>query len=121
MLALSDSRRYYLYSGDTNMRWSFDSLSGIVRGELHQDPLSGDIFIFLNRRRNQVKLLLWEKDGFSIYYKRLEKGTYELPLIAPGSACVKLQCHQLLLILEGIWLASVRRRKRFIMEEPTDK
>lgn len=121
MLALSDSRRYYLYSGDTNMRGSFDSLSGIVRGELHQDPLSGDIFIFLNRRRNQVKLLLWEKDGFSIYYKRLEKGTYELPLIDPGSASVKLQCHQLLLILEGIWLGSVRRRKRFIMEEPADK
>ena len=113
MLALTDSRRYYLYSGDTNMRRSFDSLSGIVRGELHQDPLSGDIFIFLNRRRNQVKLLLWDK--------RLEKGTYELPLIDPGSASVKLQCHQLLLILEGIWLGSVRRRKRFVMKELADR
>ena len=121
MLALTGGRRYFLYSGDTNMRRSFDSLSGIVRSELHLDPLSGDIFVFVNRRRNQVKLLLWERDGFSIYYKRLEKGTYELPAVDTHSHSIKLQSHQLLLILEGIALRSVIKRKRFIMEEITDK
>ncbi len=64
------------------MRKSFDGLSGIVQNELKEDPLSGAIFIFLNRRRNQVKLLLWEGDGVSLYHKRLEKGSYELPM--PG-------------------------------------
>jgi transposase len=115
MLALSDARRYFLYSADTNMRQSFDSLSGIVRNELHQDPLGGDIFIFFNRRRNQIKLLLWERDGFSIYYKRLEKGTYELPQMGADSGSVKLQSHELLLILQGISLSSVKKRKRFCL------
>lgn len=61
------------------MRKGFDGLSGLVR---EGDPLSGDVFIFFNRRRTQVKLLLWERDGFSIYHKRLERGTYELPVNA---------------------------------------
>jgi len=63
------------------MRKSFDGLTGIVQNELKADPLGGAIFIFLNRRRNQVKLLLWEGDGFSLYHKRLEKGSYELPAV----------------------------------------
>lgn len=98
------------------MRKGFDGLSGIVRNELRQDPLSGDVFIFINRRRNQVKLLLWEGDGFSVYYKRLERGTYELP--SPGNApAVSLRSDELMLILQGIWLQSVRRRKRYRINE----
>jgi transposase len=98
------------------MRKGFDGLSGIVRNELKQDPLSGDVFIFINRRRNQVKLLLWEGDGFSVYYKRLERGTYELP--SPGNApAVSLRSDELMLILQGIWLQSVRRRKRYRINE----
>lgn len=59
------------------MRSGIDSLSGLVRNELHQNPLSGDIFIFLNRKASHIKLLMWDRDGFALYYKRLEKGTYE--------------------------------------------
>lgn len=91
------------------MRKGFDGLSGLVRQGLTKDPLSGDVFIFFNKRRSQVKLLLWEKDGFSVYYKRLEHGTYELPT----SPSAELRSDELMLILQGISLKSVRRRKRF--------
>lgn len=95
------------------MRKGFDGLCGIIRNELSCDPLSGDIFIFLNKRRNQIKLLLWEKDGFSTYYKRLESGTYELPTIKNNASTVELRSDELLMILQGIILKSVRRKKRF--------
>lgn len=91
------------------MRKGFDGLSGLVRDGLRQDPLGGDVFIFFNRRRTQVKLLLWERDGFSIYHKRLERGTYELP-VQPSR---ELRSDELMLILQGISLKSVHRRKRF--------
>jgi transposase len=109
MLSLSSSSRYYLYRHQTDMRKGFDGLSGLVREGLGKDPLSGDVFIFFNRRRTQVKLLLWEHDGFSIYHKRLERGTYELPT----GASSELQSEELMLILQGISLKSVRKRKRF--------
>jgi transposase len=95
------------------MRKGFDGLSGLVRDGLLKDPLSGDVFVFLNKRRSQVKLLLWERDGFSMYYKRLEQGTYELPL----STSTELKSSELMLILQGISLKSVRRRKRFDLNE----
>lgn len=99
------------------MRKGVDGLCGLVRDGLKRDPLSGDIFIFFNRRRTQVKLLLWERDGFSIYYKRLERGTYELPSIDETSLSVELRSDELMLILQGISLTSVRRRKRFRFSE----
>lgn len=113
MLSLSPSCRYFLYRDQTDMRKGFDSLSGLIRDGLGKDPLSGDVFIFFNRRRTQVKLLLWERDGYSIYYKRLERGSYELPLYDSA----ELRADDLLLILQGISLKSVRRRKRFDINE----
>lgn len=99
------------------MRKGFDGLSGLVRDGLQKDPLSGDVFIFFNKRRNQVKLLLWESDGFSIYHKRLERGTYELPALRASSTSAELRSDELMLILQGISLKSVHRRKRFSMDE----
>jgi transposase len=113
MLSLSPSCRYFIYRQHADMRKGFDSLSGLVRDGLGKDPLSGDVFIFFNRRRTQVKLLLWERDGYSIYYKRLERGSYELPL----HDSAELRADDLLLILQGISLKSVRRRKRFDITE----
>ena len=109
MLALSSSLRYFLYRGKADMRKGFDSLSGLVREGLGKDPLRGDVFIFFNRCRTHVKLLLWEGDGYAIYQKRLEQGSYELPL----SENIELTCDELMLILRGISLKSVRMRKRF--------
>jgi transposase len=79
MLHLSDKCRYLFYSGQADMRNSFYGLARIVRDEMKADVLSGDIYVFLNKKRHSIKLLRWEKDGFAIYYKRLEKGTYEMP------------------------------------------
>jgi transposase len=95
------------------MRKGFDSLSGMVMQQMQMNALSGDVFIFINKKRNQVKLLLWEQDGFSLYHKRLEQGTYELPAIDKNINSINLSSQQLQLILQGISLKSVRRRKRY--------
>lgn len=113
MLTLSAAYRYFLYREKTDMRKGMDGLSGLVREGMKRDPLSGEIFIFFNRRRNQVKLLLWERDGFSIYYKRLERGSYELPSVDGSANSVELRSDEIMLILQGIVLQSVRRRQRF--------
>ena len=76
ILNLSDQRRYHIYRKETDMRKGFDSLCGIVRNELRQEVMSGDAFIFINRTRTHVKLLLWETDGFTIVYRRLGKGAF---------------------------------------------
>jgi transposase len=112
MLALSDAQRYFLYRRAADMRKSFYSLAGIVQQEMQGNPLSGDIFIFLSRRRNQVKLLRWEKDGYAIYSKRLEEGTYELPLQQDESSYI-ISRQQLLLVLEGISLKQIKYHKRY--------
>src|SRR5215216_4300445 len=117
MLHLSFACRYYLYGGDTDMRKGFDSLSGIVSSQMNEDALSGSVFIFFNKKHNQVKLLLFEGDGFAMYYKRLEQGTYELPASNGKSHSLQVSSEQLQLILQGISLRSVRRRKRY--QHPT--
>ena len=96
------------------MRKSFDGLCGIIRSQMNLDALNGAVFIFMNRRRTQVKLLHWEGDGFSIYYKRLEKGTFELPAANSPSAIatVALDVRQLQFILQGVSLRKVVYRPR---------
>lgn len=94
------------------MRKGFDSLCGLVRSEFKMNPLSGDVFIFLSRTKNKIKLLQWQRDGFAIYYKRLERGAFELPLNDEGSAGI-ISSQQLMLIMEGIKLSSVKKHKRY--------
>lgn len=77
MLHLSSACNYYLYMSNTDMRKGFDSLSGLVSSQMQLSAPSGSVFIFLNKKHNKVKLLLWEGQGFALDYKRLEKGTYE--------------------------------------------
>jgi transposase len=95
------------------MRKSFNGLTAIIRGELGQDPLSGNVFIFFNRRRNQVKLLAFEGEGFGIFHKRLEKGTFELPKTTGERQDGVIDWHDLQFILQGVDLASIRFRKRY--------
>jgi transposase len=113
MLSISKAYRYFMYGKPADMRKGFDGLGAIVSRELLQSPLSGDIFIFLNKRRNRIKLLHWQGDGFALYCKRLERGTYELPRASTASAGMEISAQQLLLILEGISLLSVKARKRY--------
>ncbi|MGP8215161.1 MAG: IS66 family insertion sequence element accessory protein TnpB [Bacteroidia bacterium] len=113
MFNISKAYRYFMYGKRADMRKGFNGLCGLVRNEFLQNPLSGDVFIFINRPRNRIKLLHWQGDGFAIYYKRLEKGTYEMPEINSTSASIELDAQQLLLILEGISLSSVKKRRRY--------
>jgi len=113
MFPVAGQLRFFLYRHPTDMRKSFDGLFGIVSGVLSLDPLSGDVYVFLNRRRDRIKLLVWDRGGFWIFYKRLEKGTFQLP---PGSSqadTIELPYEELMMLIEGIDLGSVRRRSRF--------
>lgn len=110
MLHLSASVPYYFYNQAVDMRKGFDSLSGLVQQHMQLNVLNGGIFIFINKKRNQVKLLLWEGDGLSLYYKRLERGTYECP---PSTEGYSLSATQLQLILQGIQLKSIKLKNRY--------
>ena len=105
--------RFYLYCSATDMRKSFDGLCGLVRNDLKTDPLSGDGYVFLNKRRDRIKLLLWDGDGFWIFYKRLEKGTFQRPSRIPDSPSVVLPYEELVMILKGLDLSAIRRRPRY--------
>lgn len=112
MLHLSPSMRYYLYRLPADMRKSFDSLSGLISSGMHLNVMDGDLFIFINRPRTHIKILMWEGDGFALYYKRLEQGTYELPPIVPDSISMVITYQQLQLILQGIALQKIVYRRR---------
>jgi transposase len=117
MLPVHSALRFYLYRHPTDMRKSFDGLCGIIHTQLGSDPLSGDVYVFLNRRRDRIKLLVWDRSGFWIFYKRLEKGTFQLPRIANSQACLDLPYEELMLILEGIDLSHIRRRRRYSVQK----
>lgn len=116
MTPFSPAQRYFLYREPADMRKSFDGLCGLVRSELRRDPTAGDVFVFLNRRRTHIKLLAWDRNGFALYYKRLEKGTFEVPDSSSGAT---LPWPQLMLMLEGVALASARYRKRYVLPVKT--
>ncbi len=99
MLQLSSSVKYYWYNGAADMRKSFDALCGIVNQHMQLNILQGGVYIFVNKKRNQIKLLTWDGDGLAIYYKRLEKGGYELPVINTGHPSASIDVVQLQLIL----------------------
>jgi transposase len=93
------------------MRNGFDGLAGIARNHLEKDPVSGDVFIFLNKKRTHIKLLYWDGDGFALYYKRLEKGRYTLPTHHKSSKQIKRE--ELLMLLEGLCFKEMSRKKRY--------
>ena len=109
MLSLTHTCRYFLYRTPCDMRYGIYSLTGLVTNELGQDPLSGDVFVFIGKRGNQVRLLQWDCDGFALYIKKLEQGTFEWP----SGDQVSLTSRQMTLLMEGVMLKSVRIRKRY--------
>lgn len=113
MIGFTSSQRYFLFRVPTDMRKSFDSLCALVSSQMKRNFLSGDVFIFVNRDRNRIKLLVWDRSGFVIWYKRLEEGTFELPQFADGVQDAELRWERLVMILEGIQLGSVKERKRY--------
>ncbi len=110
-------QRYFLYNHSTDMRKGIDSLCGLVRNKMGGDLLSGDGFVFLNSKRDRLKLLVWDRTGFVLYYKRLSKGTYERLSAQKSAKSQPLTATQLMCMLEGIQLSSVRYRKRYTLKK----
>jgi transposase len=105
--------RVFLCTSPTDMRKGFDTLAVLVREGLGYDPLSGHLFLFVGRRRDRLKLLYWDRDGYALWYKRLEKGTFRMPVAKPDAASIELKASELAMLLEGIDLRSIKRRARF--------
>lgn len=129
MLSLSRTARVFLATAPTDMRKGFDGLFALVENVIREDPFSGHLFVFRNRRRDRLKVLWWDRDGLAIFYKRLERGSYQFPMDAGVQASVvksaisnadgtaaarcEIRSDELSLLLAGIDLGSVKRRRRY--------
>lgn len=113
MFGIGSENCYYLYRAATDMRKSFDGLMGIVQSEMNKNPLSGEVFLFINRKHDRIKLLRWEKGGFVLYYKRLEKGTLSRPRKLAEGTYDAISWPELVHLIEGIVVEKYRQKPRF--------
>jgi transposase len=109
----STSARIWLASEPADMRCGFDRLAELARSVTGQAPLSGHLFLFRGRGGDRLKILYWDRDGYALWYKRLEEGTFKLPRIEAGAASVELRASELAMMLDGIDLRSIKRVKRY--------
>ena len=118
MLSLSNQSRIFIHALPTDMRKSFDGLCGIVKADFQKDIFEGDYFVFFNRVLDRCKILLWDRDGLILVYKRLERGCFQrVPYEGEGLA-IEVDSTTLTLILSGIDLSTAKRRKRFAVDKP---
>lgn len=117
MFSLSAENTFHLYSHPTDMRKSFDALSGLVRNNLVSNPTSGEVFIFINKRRDKIKLLQWQGSGYLLYYKRLEKGTFVIPRYDASVGSLTLTYAQMVMIMDGLSTRYLQKRIRFTSAE----
>jgi len=115
MFSLTSSHRFEYYSQPCDMRKGFNGLLGLVQSELGRNPLDGDVFVFLNKPRNTIKFLHWERDGLVLYHKRLEKGTFPRPQIEANQT--QIHWPELVLMLEGITTTKLQRKPRFTLQK----
>ena len=119
MISLPHPVRVFLHTPATDLRKGFDALSGLVTTAFSQDPTSGHLFLFVNRRRDRLKILYWDRgDGLAIWYKRLETGSFQLPTADREAVSIEMSPTQLSLILSGIDIHSARQRKRYQQPGP---
>ena len=111
-------RPIYVATAPVDMRKSFDGLSAIVKNGFRKNPLDGTFFVFINRSADRLKILYWDRDGYALWYKRLEAGRFRLPVAftSGGEPVVLVSAAQLAMILEGIEPLAVKRQKRFILK-----
>ena len=114
MLSFPASVRIYVAVGVTDMRKSFDGLCAATQNVLREDPFSGHVFCFCNRRRDRIKLLLWDRSGFWVFAKRLEQGTFAWPESGDANEALQVTMKELMCVLEGIDLRDARMRKRMM-------
>lgn len=118
MLTVGSPVKVYLYCRAADLRRGYDGLASIVQSAMQQDPLSGSLFVFVNKRGNRIKILYWDRDGYAIWMKRLERGTLKLPQPQEeNDSSVKITASQLAMILEGLELSRVRRRNRYTLPQ----
>ena len=115
MFTLSSTNKFHLYSQPADMRKGFDGLSGLVQNTLGCNPCNGDVFIFINRSRDKIKLLHWQGSGFTLYYKRLEQGTCELPNYGAGTGSIVLSYAQTVMLVDGLTIKNIHKRKRYTL------
>ena len=108
----AQAARIWLATEATDMRCGFDRLAERVRAVLGQDPLSGHLFVFRSRRGDRLKILLWDRDGFLLWYKRLESGVFKLPRVE-GAGSVELRASELAMVLDGIDVSKLKRLPRY--------
>lgn len=121
MIGTFNNIRIFLCTEDTDMRKSFSALSGIIRRSMNLDPLSGFLFVFKNKGADRIKVVYWDNDGMAMWYKLLQRGTFQFPNLQHlSSAGVEIDPSTLRLILDGIDLASIRKRHRFTRHAPTE-
>jgi transposase len=123
VLDRAQSTRIWLATEASDMRCGFDRLAERVRGVIGQDPLSGHYFVFRSRRGDRLKILVWDRDGFLLWYKRLESGVFKLPRVAEGARSLELRASELAMILDGIDVSKLKRVPRYtrISEENKEK
>ena len=109
----------YLCAQPADMRRGFDTLSAQIKEFLKHDPFSGNLFLFVSRGKDRLKILYWDRDGFALWYKRLEEGAFKLPALKNTGASVELSATELAMLLEGIDLKSIKRSKRFVRATST--
>jgi transposase len=104
LFSVHESVNYYLYRRPVKMSKSFDSLAALIRTELNRDIINGDVFLFLNRNRTMIKVLVYEKKGFSIFYRRLDEGCFQLPAITDEQVSYRMSTEQIMFLLTGVTL-----------------
>ena len=117
MIALAPTTRIFVYTEPTDMRKSFNGLSGLVKTHFEEDLFSGHLFVFFNRRRDYVKILMWDTDGLALWSKRLESGTFE-KLISDKEGNFEIDSAGLVMMLRGVQIEGTQRRKRYSIEPP---
>ena len=114
MFSLTSSHKYQLFSEPTDMRKSFDGLCGLIQTHLEVAPTSGTVFLFINKRKDKVKLLHWMGSGFVLYYKRLEQGVFEVPSYDIENGSIRINYTQLVMLIDGISITNITRSKRYL-------
>jgi transposase len=117
----AQAARIWLAAEATDMRCGFDRLAERVRATIGQDPLSGHYFLFRSRRGDRLKILVWDRDGFVLWYKRLEAGVFKLPRLDAGARSVELRGSELAMLLDGIDMSKLKRVPRYERAAGTDK
>lgn len=112
MFSLTESMNYYLCPNSVDMRKGINGLYYFIKVNMERNPTSGEVFIFIGKTRSSIKILHWEQGGFVLYYKRLEKGTFQMPELDKSSNSYHMNWHIFLMMMEGICLKQIKYRKR---------